>query len=262
MTDLKLLALDEEDLDDHLCPYAGCGLQGRRYGLCRPARQFTVVANRFVWEKAQRKTEELRAPPRGADFQARQAVRSIGIDRADTNRCCRCWRIRFGQKGEGLKDASNSCCAGGGTIVLDVECIEVQLADTGGAWETDITAQAIPARLSAVTQSGRSWHVTAQGKRVPVAIWLEQASSDFEARFAAFLTTKREVSEDVNAVVATIIDDVRARGDAALADYSLRFDGLDFCQRADAGHCRGDRRRLPPVDAGGSRCAGAGRRAD
>jgi len=61
-----------------------------------------------------------------------------------------------------------------------------------------------------------------------VALWLEQASKDFEAQFAAFLTTKREVSEDVNVVVRAIIDDVRARGDAALADYSARFDGLDF----------------------------------
>jgi len=61
-----------------------------------------------------------------------------------------------------------------------------------------------------------------------LAIWLDQASADFEQRFAAFLTTKREVSEDVNAVVRGIIDDVRARGDAALAEYSARFDGIDF----------------------------------
>ncbi len=61
-----------------------------------------------------------------------------------------------------------------------------------------------------------------------MAIWLEQSSAEFNARFSAFLTTKREVSEDVNAVVKAIIDDVRARGDAALAEYSLRFDGIDF----------------------------------
>jgi histidinol dehydrogenase len=61
-----------------------------------------------------------------------------------------------------------------------------------------------------------------------VAIWLEQSSSDFEQAFAAFLTTKREVSEDVNAVVRDIIEDVRKRGDEALAHYSLKFDGLDF----------------------------------
>ncbi|WP_117195964.1 histidinol dehydrogenase [Rhizobium terrae] len=61
-----------------------------------------------------------------------------------------------------------------------------------------------------------------------MAIWLEQASQDFEERFSAFLSTKREVSEDVNAVVRAIIDDVRARGDAALIDYSARFDGVDL----------------------------------
>ncbi|MGQ3212272.1 histidinol dehydrogenase [Shinella sp.] len=61
-----------------------------------------------------------------------------------------------------------------------------------------------------------------------MAIRLDYQSSDFENRFAAFLTTKREVSEDVNAIVRTIIDDVRARGDRALAEYSKKFDGLDF----------------------------------
>ncbi len=61
-----------------------------------------------------------------------------------------------------------------------------------------------------------------------VAIWLDRSDEDFEARFSAFLTTKREVSEDVNAVVRDIIADVRARGDAALAEYSKQFDGVDF----------------------------------
>lgn len=61
-----------------------------------------------------------------------------------------------------------------------------------------------------------------------MAIWLEQAAEDFEARFSAFLSTKREVSEDVNAVVRAIIDDVRARGDQALIDYSARFEGIDL----------------------------------
>ncbi|WP_420410590.1 histidinol dehydrogenase [Hoeflea sp.] len=56
---------------------------------------------------------------------------------------------------------------------------------------------------------------------------LSHGESDFEARFAAFLTTKREVSEDVETDVRTIIREVRARGDEALHDFSMRFDGLD-----------------------------------
>nr|WP_153352864.1 histidinol dehydrogenase [Endobacterium cereale] len=42
------------------------------------------------------------------------------------------------------------------------------------------------------------------------------------------MTTKREVSEDVNAVVRDIIKDVQTRGDAALADYTLRFEKVDL----------------------------------
>jgi histidinol dehydrogenase len=50
-------------------------------------------------------------------------------------------------------------------------------------------------------------------------------SPDFERRFAAFLTRKREVSDDVDQTVRQIIGDVRARGDQAVADFTLQFDG-------------------------------------
>src|SRR6516165_261069 len=58
---------------------------------------------------------------------------------------------------------------------------------------------------------------------MPVA--LDMRSADFERRFAALLGAKREFSADVDAAVAAIIEDVRQRGDDALADHSRRFDG-------------------------------------
>ncbi|UVK54826.1 histidinol dehydrogenase [Mesorhizobium sp. AR02] len=61
-----------------------------------------------------------------------------------------------------------------------------------------------------------------------MAITLAQSDTDFEQRFAAFLTTKREVSADVEAAVRAIIARVRAEGDAALIDYSSRFDRADL----------------------------------
>jgi len=61
-----------------------------------------------------------------------------------------------------------------------------------------------------------------------LAIWLNFEAPDFEREFSSFLTTKREASEDVNVAVKAIISDVVARGDAALKEYSLRFDALDF----------------------------------
>ncbi len=63
-----------------------------------------------------------------------------------------------------------------------------------------------------------------------MAIRLDRSHPEFEADFAAFLSTKREVSEDVDAAVRDIIADVRARGDAALADYTRRFDGIDLAE--------------------------------
>ncbi|WP_378944283.1 histidinol dehydrogenase [Mesorhizobium sp. ANAO-SY3R2] len=61
-----------------------------------------------------------------------------------------------------------------------------------------------------------------------MAITLNQSAADFEKRFAAFLTTKREASPDVEATVRAIIDDVRTRGDAALVDYTAKFDRADL----------------------------------
>ena len=55
-------------------------------------------------------------------------------------------------------------------------------------------------------------------------IRLATASADFEPAFIALLGQARETTETVDKVVTAIIADVRARGDAALFDYTARFD--------------------------------------
>lgn len=57
---------------------------------------------------------------------------------------------------------------------------------------------------------------------------LNSAAANFEADFRTLLAQKREVSVDVDQAVRAIIDDVRARGDAALIDLSKKFDGVDL----------------------------------
>ncbi|MCO4847234.1 MAG: histidinol dehydrogenase [Yoonia sp.] len=52
--------------------------------------------------------------------------------------------------------------------------------------------------------------------------------ADFEDQFVALLGAKREDSPDVDAVVADIIADVRARGDAAVIELTSKFDRLDL----------------------------------
>jgi histidinol dehydrogenase len=53
---------------------------------------------------------------------------------------------------------------------------------------------------------------------------LDSVAPDFEAQFVALLSGKREASQDVNDIVATIIADVRGRGDAAVVELTNKFD--------------------------------------
>ncbi|MDG1432115.1 MAG: histidinol dehydrogenase, partial [Paracoccaceae bacterium] len=58
--------------------------------------------------------------------------------------------------------------------------------------------------------------------------FLNTSGADFETQFLALLSAKREDSPDVDAVVADIIADVRARGDAAVLELTAKFDRLEL----------------------------------
>ena len=78
-------------------------------------------------------------------------------------------------------------------------------------------------------------------------IRLDNRSADFSARFAAFLATKREATEDVEQVVRAIIADVRQNGDRALAELTRKFDRVDLEQI-------GLRVTIAEIDAAASAC--------
>ena len=61
-----------------------------------------------------------------------------------------------------------------------------------------------------------------------VTIRLSQSDPDFAGRFDALLNDKHEAAADVEAAARAIVEDVRARGDAALIDYTARFDRMDL----------------------------------
>jgi hypothetical protein len=103
-----------------------------------------VAARRAVFHRRQpfrlgrsrHQAQGLRAPPRCLVFKRVLAVRSVGINQKKRDEVLSLLAIRFEQKGEGPEGSIEIDLAGGATIALDVECIEVQLADIGGAWET------------------------------------------------------------------------------------------------------------------------------
>ncbi|MEE9387586.1 MAG: histidinol dehydrogenase [Paracoccaceae bacterium] len=58
--------------------------------------------------------------------------------------------------------------------------------------------------------------------------FLTTRDPEFETQFAGLLSQKREDAPDVDATVAGIIQDVRARGDAAVIELTSKFDRLDL----------------------------------
>lgn len=77
-------------------------------------------------------------------------------------------------------------------------------------------------------------------------VTLTTTDPDFEAGFAAMLAAKREDAADVGDVVAGIIAEVRARGDAALIELTNRFDRTELTV---------DRLRFTPAEIDAA-CAG------
>jgi histidinol dehydrogenase len=59
------------------------------------------------------------------------------------------------------------------------------------------------------------------------ARFLDVSHAGFVAAFDALVAAKREIVADVSAQVAAIVEDVRLRGDAALIEYTKRFDRFE-----------------------------------
>lgn len=67
--------------------------------------------------------------------------------------------------------------------------------------------------------------------------FLNTRDADFDTCFAALLEMKREDAPDVDAIVADIIADVRARGDAAVIELTAKFDRLTLTSDTLAFSC-------------------------
>jgi histidinol dehydrogenase len=73
---------------------------------------------------------------------------------------------------------------------------------------------------------------------------LDSGAPGFEAAFAAFLARKRALEADVDAAVAVILADVKARGDAAVIELTQRFDRIALTPET---------MRVPPDDIAAAR---------
>jgi hypothetical protein len=134
MSSLKLIALDETDLavisaclQDAVFKTTDADFHGKD-------RTFTLEANRFVWEERGGKTNERRR----SVLAVKQVggVRSRGINLKDSDAVHALLAVRFAPGDEAPAGAIELVLSGGAVVRLEVDCIEVQLADVGGGWET------------------------------------------------------------------------------------------------------------------------------
>ncbi len=131
---LKLAALDEEDLAVMSAHIQDAVMLVGDLVYTPRKRQFTVAMNRFAWDMAvsnQHTNDERRLAVLA--FSRVKAVRSHNVPRAPRDRVLSLLAIRY----EPIDPPSGRIrleFAGGGTLALDVECIEARLADLGAAW--------------------------------------------------------------------------------------------------------------------------------
>lgn len=143
MDRLRLLAVDSDDLaivSAH-CQDAVVKLKDCRYRAAE--RQFVVEMNRFVWETAEgvsrfrlfRKAEYERRRS-VLHFDQVTGVKHSGLNVTNGDQVLVLLAIRFIEN-DLPSGAVELVFAGGSAIRLEVEVIEAQLADVGGAWSTD-----------------------------------------------------------------------------------------------------------------------------
>src|SRR3954468_3675207 len=135
---LRLAAMDAEDLAViSACVQDAVLKVGDMTYLPREQR-FVVAMNRFIWEKAEGKRR---------DYERRRAVlsfdrvKSVKLSRIDRNRpeaVLELLAVNFAPAAASDEPGGAVLLvfAGGGAVQLDVEVIEVRLADLGAAWAT------------------------------------------------------------------------------------------------------------------------------
>ncbi|MGB3390149.1 MAG: DUF2948 family protein [Pseudaminobacter sp.] len=136
MDQLKLVALDEQDLEIVSAHVQDAVLKIGDLDFSATTKRFVISMNRFAWEtgtgvfrpRYQRRKSVL-------DFNRVLGAKTSGIDRNKPEDVLSLLAIRFHER-ETPAGTIELVFSGGSAIALEVECIEARLADLGGAWET------------------------------------------------------------------------------------------------------------------------------
>ena len=136
MTDLKLLALDNEDLEVISAHTQDAVVRVGDMGFVATDRRFAFLMNRFDWEnkaKGQRKRAAIH-------FDNVTDVKVSGVDLEAKDGVLELLSMVF-ETGEAPTGDVLLSFAGGGTVKLHVECLEARMQDLGAAWRAKATPE-------------------------------------------------------------------------------------------------------------------------
>ena len=137
MPDLKLLALDNEDLDVISATTQDAVVRVGDMGFAKADNRFALLMNRFAWEEDGKTRQRKRA---ALHFDRVNDVKVAGINTEAVDGVLELLTIRFNPaEAEAPEGTVELAFAGGGTIRLTVECLEARLQDLGAAWAAKAT---------------------------------------------------------------------------------------------------------------------------
>jgi hypothetical protein len=135
MPDLKLLALDIEDLDVISATTQDAVVRVGDMGFARADRRFALLMNRFAWEEDGKTRQRKRA---ALHFERVTDVKAAGIDLNAVDGVLELLALRFVET-DAPSGTVELAFAGGGTVRLTVEVLEARLQDLGAAWAAKAT---------------------------------------------------------------------------------------------------------------------------
>ena len=136
MEELKLIALDPEDLRVLSCHLQDAVIRVSDMVYLKESMRFAAIANRFDWEGAVKaKDGEFQRRRSGLRFERVRSAQVQGIDLKKKDVVLVLLAVAFEPSDEPAGTLTLHF-AGGGAIRLRVECVEAELRDLGAAWRT------------------------------------------------------------------------------------------------------------------------------
>lgn len=136
--ELKLLALDAEDLNVISAHAQDAVLSVGDIDFSPSGKRLLIAMNRFVWESPASRRRLFKKHERRRSVlhvEKVRAVRSAGLDRQRPETVLSLLAITFEQDEAGNPAGSLIFdFAGGASLQADVECVEMRFLDIGGAW--------------------------------------------------------------------------------------------------------------------------------